>query len=428
MDHLERLRDRIDLSRIPFTDRGSRILVQRCPDRDALFIRLAERWTALEGPEGKFATRPPFVDDCCLLDGNRAALPFRPVTFPGRIVMDTKIGTFALAFVDEETLLLSLPSTRCGIAFRARVDEWQPDRRGAVLRMTGRIRRHLALTTNAPLLENEIASANGGCSARLLCDALEGGQSFLLNITPRHALNRSVPSSAAALDAAAGRWRAWFAAAPAVEDEFARQYCYAWWLMGAGLAAPRDYTSREVLMPSKLKYIGAWAWDAYFHALAYRHVDWRLAHDQLRVMADHQQPDGMLPDAVHDDGSSAWLDHPIPGPVTKPPLLGWAAWKLFETDRDREFLDEIYDAAARNQDWWLQQNDQDRNGLCEYLHPYSSGLDDSPLWDEGTPVESPDLNTYLVLQAQALERWPACWGWRRRPSGGAARPRGWWSE
>jgi putative isomerase len=40
----------------------------------------------------------------------------------------------------------------------------------------------------------------------------------------------------------------------------------------------------------------------------------------------------------------------------------------------------------------------------QYNHPYSSGLDDSPLWDEGTPIESPDINTYLVMQLDELAR------------------------
>jgi glycogen debranching enzyme len=31
-------------------------------------------------------------------------------------------------------------------------------------------------------------------------------------------------------------------------------------------------------------------------------------------------------------------------------------------------------------------------------------LDDSPLWDDGMPVEAPDLNTYLYLQQEGLAR------------------------
>jgi glycogen debranching enzyme len=54
----------------------------------------------------------------------------------------------------------------------------------------------------------------------------------------------------------------------------------------------------------------------------------------------------------------------------------------------------------------------DGNGLCEYQHPFSSGLDDSPLWDDGMPVQAPDLNTYLCLQQEALSRIAAALGER----------------
>lgn len=47
-------------------------------------------------------------------------------------------------------------------------------------------------------------------------------------------------------------------------------------------------------------------------------------------------------------------------------------------------------------------NDDDVDGLVQYNHPYSSGLDDNPLWDHGMPVESPDLNTYLCVQMGSL--------------------------
>jgi putative isomerase len=71
--------------------------------------------------------------------------------------------------------------------------------------------------------------------------------------------------------------------------------------------------------------------------------------------------------------------------------------------------------------WWLEHNDRDGDGLCEYGHPFSSGLDDSPLWDGGMPVCSPDLNAYLVLQMQCLNRIALeigetdaaqAWGWK----------------
>jgi glycogen debranching enzyme len=66
-------------------------------------------------------------------------------------------------------------------------------------------------------------------------------------------------------------------------------------------------------------------------------------------------------------------------------------------------------------------NDDDVNGLVQYNHPYSSGLDNSPLWDYGLPAESPDLNTYLCVQMGSLAMIAEALGmeaegamWRRR--------------
>jgi putative isomerase len=113
-------------------------------------------------------------------------------------------------------------------------------------------------------------------------------------------------------------------------------------------------------------------------------------------------PNGMLQDAIYDDGIVSSLDHPIVGEVTKPPLLAWAALKLHEADPDIEFLEEIYIPLVRSNAWWLHMNDDDGDGLAQYNHPYSSGLDNSPLWDYGMPVESPELNTYLSVQMRSL--------------------------
>lgn len=112
----------------------------------------------------------------------------------------------------------------------------------------------------------------------------------------------------------------------------------------------------------------------------------------------------MIPDAIHDEGTVTHLDFPVEADVTKPPLVAWAAWKLYEHDHDREFLNEIYGPIIKWNNWWFEKNDLDQNGLCEYQHPFSSGLDDSPLWDDGMPVDSPDLNTYLFLQQEALAK------------------------
>jgi len=401
---LEVLRNRIDLHHIPFSDRGSRLLVN-CVD-STFSLRLAERWFKLDTERlAAYRDRPPLIENWQLLDADGSPLHVTLTTYPHAVHIDTAAGELKLAFVDAETLILTLPPGRLGMSFQANLDHAHPDRRGGVLRLTGAIRRSIAYTTNAHLTRNEIRPIGDGAQRVLIeMDASDGDRALLLNVTPRLGYNRWVPEPGAALEAAARRWHEWFAAAPEVLDEYRPQYLYAWWIMRAGLISSRFYTTREAMTPSKTHYVGVWQWDNFFHALAFRHIDPHLAQDQLRLLLDHQRDDGMIPDAIHDEGTVTHLDFPVKADVTKPPLIAWAAWKLHQHQPDREFLDEIYEPIVHNNDWWFEQNDVDHNGLCEYQHPFSSGLDDSPLWDNGMPVESPDLNSYLCLQQEALSQ------------------------
>jgi glycogen debranching enzyme len=399
----ELLKNRINLRNIPFSERGSRLLVFR--ENEHFSIRLAERWFKLAGELSAYRKRLPIIDEWNLTDGQGNSLPMNVTTFPHRIDIQTPLGLFAIAYRDSESLFLTYPPVECGFTFRAALDHASVDRRGGVLRLYGNIRRNIAYTTNGRVLENTISEVDlSHLQIRMRLDGSAGNCSLILNVTPRLGLNRWIPDPDSVFSEALQRWQAWFASVPPVLDEYARQYYYAWWIMRAGLLSTRYYTTREVMTPSKTYYVGAWQWDNFFHALAYRHIDPRLAQDQLRILLDHQREDGMIPDAIHDEGTVTHLDFPVEADVTKPPLLAWAAWKLYEYDHDREFLDEIYGPLVNWNNWWFEKNDLDQNGLCEYQHPFSSGLDDSPLWDDGMPVESPDLNTYLCLQMEAMAK------------------------
>ena len=403
------LKNRINLRQIPFSERGSRLLLFQEDHHFA--VRLAERWLKSAGKLSAYRQRPPIIEDWTFTDADGDALPCQVTTYPHCVEIHTQQGVFSLTFLDSETLYIALPPARCGMSFRAHLDQAQADRRGGILRLTGNIRRNTAYTTNAPILSNVLTNVGDGCHiVDLRLDASGGDKGLLLNITPRLGFNRWVPRPQDVLEAAEKRWRAWFEAVPPVLEAYQRQYYYAWWIMRVGLLSTRYYTTREVMTPSKSYYIGAWQWDSFFHALAYRHIDPRLAQDQLRILLDHQREDGMIPDAIHDEGTVTHLDFPVEADVTKPPLIAWAAWKLYEFDHDREFLDEIYGPVVKWNNWWFEQNDTDGNGMCEYQHPFSSGLDDSPLWDDGMPVQSPDLNTYLCLQQEALSRIAAVLG------------------
>jgi putative isomerase len=400
--YLSLLRNRINLRNIPFSDKGSRLLVFQSDNK--LEVRLAERWFKREGELAAYRKRPPLIEDWYFTDTSGSCLNCELETYPHCIHMHTSKGTFSIAFLDSETFIVRLPTGQFGLTFQANLDQALPDRRGGILRLTGDIRRNIAYTTNAQISQNTIQPVGSNSHRISMSLVANEGCSILLNITPRLGFNRYILDASQAIEDSAARWHSWFAAAPPISDEYQKQYFYAWWIMRAGLISTRFYTTREAMTPSKIHYVGVWQWDAYFHALAYRYVDRRLAQDQIRILLDHQREDGMIPDAVHDEGVVTHLSYPVDADVTKPPLIAWSAWKLYEQDPDREFLEEIYEPIVRWNNWWFEKNDNDHNGLCEYQHPFSSGLDDSPLWDGGMPVESPDLNTYLFLQQESLAK------------------------
>jgi glycogen debranching enzyme len=403
--YLRMLHNRVDLRAIPFTERGSRLMLF-CQDSQ-FHIKLAERWTAWESEFGHYRRRAPFVQAMSLVDGAGLRLAVELEWDAHAVEAKTRIGIFRWVFHDEESLYLQLPRERCGLRFWVSAARGRADRRGGEFKGDSahhETHRNLAYTTNARIVQNEIVSLEtGGQQVSLLVEAGED-RAIVLNITPRLGFNRSVPPAAPVLSRAEGRWHAWFDAAPKVAAEYREQYYYAWWCMGAGLLSPRFFLTRENMVPSKTWYVGMWQWDAFFHALAYRHTDLKLAQNHLRIVLDHQRADGMLPDAVYDEGIIYEFALPNGGPlqeVTKPPLIAWAALKLYEKSGDLDFLQEVYGPITRWHAWWLEQNDDDRDGIVQYNHPYC-GADDSPLWDQGMPVESPDINTYLVMQADAL--------------------------
>jgi glycogen debranching enzyme len=310
----------------------------------------------------------------------------------------TRLGDFKLAFQDNHTIAIGLPSgITSGLKFRVNPEMWIKSDTGGEIKSV----RNFAFRTNGEIIRNKVSPAEEGYDVELLVRA--GNDSTItLHVSSSFDLaHEPLPFSRVSAEAAA-RWEKWFDLAPPVAESYRQTYAYAWWVLGCNLLSPLGRLGYECTAPSKSTYIGIWLWDSAFHAIAYRHINPALARDQIRAMLAHQLPNGMLPDAIHDEGIVTDIDHPIPGEVTKPPILAWAALKIHETAPDENFLKDVYDPFVRLNSWWFECNDDDQDGLAQYNHPYSSGLDDSPLWDYGMPVDSPDLNTYLCIQMQSL--------------------------
>lgn len=396
--NLNLLRNHIDVTKVPFSDRGSRLLIYQQPSASELYIKLAERLTGLVSNIEAYLQRPPFIRNLCFIDEDLNPLEFKVESNPHILKFSTRIGEFSLVFQDKRTLSLGIPADKkAGIRFHVSPQFWQETQKGGVFKGI----RNLAYTSNGEPLSNNIKPEDGGFTVEYQVMANEDcaiNLSIGENLDP---IQEVTPFSTSVREAET-RWQNWFSNVPPVLEPYAQKYAYAWWIMANNLISPHGRVAYEAMMPSKINYVGLWLWDSAIHALAFRHLDPELARNQIRAMLDCQLPDGMLPDAVYDEGVVYEIEHPIRAEVTKPPILAWAALKLHETDPDLSFLQEIYVPLVRWNAWWFSMNDDDADGLVQYNHPYSSGLDDNPLWDYGMPVESPDLNTYLCVQMGSL--------------------------
>ncbi len=418
-DYLKLLQNHIDITKVPFSDRGSRLLVYKYTDRHQLYIKLAERLIHLEPNIEAYLHRQPYIQNFTLIDGEGNELEFEVKTKPSNLTFKTRLGNYEFVFQEPQTLAIGLPrNADCGFRFVVFPQYWRSTPKGGEFISV----RNLMYTTSGNVLLDKIRPVEGGFEVEFI---IKGGRDCSAAIGV-YALERSekpLEPFSKLREAAKNRWLDWFSRVPEVSPRYAKTYAYAWWVMANNLISPLGKVLFEAMTPSKMGYIGLWLWDNAMHSLAYRHVDPELARNQIRSMLAHQLPNGMIPDVVYDDGIVASIDHPITAEVTKPPILAWAVLKLHEIDPNLDFLSEVYVPLMRLNAWWFAMNDDDGDGLAQYNHPYSSGLDDSPLWDDGMPVESPELNTYLCVQmgslaiiAEELDMLSDAAMWRRRAS------------
>ena len=222
------------------------------------------------------------------------------------------------------------------------------------------------------------------------------------------------------LAATRGTWLDWFARCPAVRADLQAMAAHCWWVLGANQVEIDLVPGSRAVVPSKLGYVALWQWDAYFIAIGLRHGDLDLAREQFELAVRFQRADGQLPDVVHDGGVLAGSDDLPPGdlarlrelaspaadpdapiPLTKPPLAALALVRLAESGAAGEWLRGMLARVAASQQWWFDHC-LAADGLPEYGHPYSSGLDDSPVFDAELPVATPELAAYLELQDRLL--------------------------
>lgn len=154
-------------------------------------------------------------------------------------------------------------------------------------------------------------------------------------------------------------------------------------------------------MPSNRLYPHLWNWDSGFISRGYLHYDPERAYTELRSLFKGQWSDGFLPHIIFNPEHT----HHFPGPdywnadnsgkvpsgiftsgISQPPVHATMIVDSAKLDPDKEralsFLKEIYPKLKKLHDFYFTWRDPEAENLISIVHPWESGLDNAPLWDE----------------------------------------------
>ncbi|MDQ1555172.1 MAG: hypothetical protein QOI02_174 [Actinomycetota bacterium] len=151
-------------------------------------------------------------------------------------------------------------------------------------------------------------------------------------------------------------------------------------------------------VPAAGLYPHQWSWDSAFITFGTRHSRPADARLELATLFDAQWADGRIPQIVYSPGGdyspgpefwqSSRLDG-APGVATaaliQPPMHAWAALAVHEADpegsRESGFLEKAYPALLRWHEYLSSRRTVAGHGAGVIVHPWESGVDNSPLWD-----------------------------------------------
>jgi glycogen debranching enzyme len=151
-------------------------------------------------------------------------------------------------------------------------------------------------------------------------------------------------------------------------------------------------------VPSRRQYPHQWSWDTAFVAIGWSWLDPPRGATELESLLRGQWADGRVPHIVFNPDVPE--DAYFPGPgfwragpagvatsgLTQPPLHARAALEVARRTADgdaaRAFLARTFPKLAAQHAYLAARRDAGGGGLAAIVHPWESGLDDSPAWDE----------------------------------------------
>lgn len=162
-------------------------------------------------------------------------------------------------------------------------------------------------------------------------------------------------------------------------------------------------------VPTRGLYPFQWNWDSSFVALGWARLDEDRAFTEIETLLQGQWPDGMVPhivfhrpDAGYFPGPERWgTPHtPLTSGITQPPVAASCVRRILDGARDAGMAERRTRALLPKllawHRWFHTVRDPEGTGVVTTLHPWETGMDNSPAWDEALArIEVPrDLEPY----------------------------------
>lgn len=140
-----------------------------------------------------------------------------------------------------------------------------------------------------------------------------------------------------------------------------------------------------------------WLWDSCFIAIGLRHLDIERAKTELKSLLRGQWSNGMFPNMIFSGGKEhhrhrdMWRSYVSPyaphnvatSGITQPPMLAEAVVQIgqkLKLPERRSWYREMYPYLLHYHQWLYAERNPHGEGLIILIHPYESGMDNTPPW------------------------------------------------
>jgi putative isomerase len=382
---------KMDISKVPFSRFGSYMSISDMRDfpstskREGVYLRDLHH-------DGEPSFRLEIVN-------NGKAIPFTVVAKPTRLTFVSNLGDVEICFQGPDRIRLRGK----GVGFRLVAEEgsWTLPQGPSRWEVNNSAAKYMLLPVKGAIHMDSPWNGTGSDRVVATFEGPNGAGPFEAEVDTYVSvweIHNSEGTFETAHDRERQAYTAWLRKMPPVGIEFGKGAELAAYISWESVVQPSGNLRRPAMLMSKNWMTALWSWDQCFNAMAMSLVDPELAWDQFMLPIDVQNRYGVFPDKW-DAASMVWE-------YSKPPVHGWAlAWMLRHHQfEDRMHLADVYEPLVKWTNWYFKYRDVNQNGFPEYRHGDDSGWDNSTVMLTGVPVETPELDAYLVLQMDTLAK------------------------